>query len=399
MKVLVINAGSSSIKYQLMDMKKEEVVAKGLVEKIGIPDSQLTHKINGQAYEFKKDLKDHAEGLKLVLKTLQDPKIGAIKSLDEIDAIGHRVLHGGTIYSEATLVTPKVIKDLEKLIPLGPLHMPANIEGIKACQKVMKGKPNVALFDTGFHATMPDYASTYAVPYEWKEKYGVRKYGFHGMSHEFIASEVVRITGKKNLRIINCHIGNGASVCAIKNGKCVDTSMGLTPLEGLVMGSRSGDLDPAVLEFVMDKTGMNINEMLTALNKKSGILGISGVSSDQRYVFEAANKGDARSQLAIDVMIYRIKKYIGSYAAAMGGVDVIVFTAGAGENGSDLRGLVMKDMEFLGVDFDEKANKNFKRGEVNLLSKKRSKVKVYMIPTNEELLIARETARVVKNSK
>jgi len=292
-----------------------------------------------------------------------------------------------------------VLKDLEKLIPLGPLHMPANIEGIKACQKVMKGKPNVALFDTGFHASMPDYASTYAVPYEWKEKYGVRKYGFHGMSHEFIASEVARITGKKNLRIINCHIGNGASVCAIKNGKCVDTSMGLTPLEGLVMGSRSGDLDPAVLEYVMDKTGMSITEMLTALNKKSGILGISGVSSDQRYVFEAANKGDKRAQLAINVMVYRLKKYIGSYAAAMGGVDVVVFTAGAGENDAELRELVMKDMEFLGVDFDEKANKNFKCGEVNLLTKKKSKVKVYMIPTNEELLIARETKRVVKNTK
>ncbi len=399
MKVLVINAGSSSIKYQLIDMKNENVVAKGLVEKIGIPDSQLTHKINGQAYEIKKDLKDHAEGLKLVLKTLQDPKIGAIKSLDEIDAIGHRVLHGGTLYSTATLVTPKVIKDLEKLIPLGPLHMPANIEGIKACQKVMKGKPNVALFDTGFHATMPDYASTYAVPYEWKEKYGVRKYGFHGMSHEFIASEVARITGKKNLRIINCHIGNGASVCAIKNGKCVDTSMGLTPLEGLMMGTRCGDIDPAVAEFVMNKTGMSISEFINIANKKSGFLGVSGVTNDIRDVMKAMNEGNARAKLAYDMFNYRIKKYIGSYAAAMGGVDVIVFTAGSGENRDEVREEVMKDMEFLGVDFDEKANKNFKRGEVNLLSKKKSKVKVYMIPTNEELLIARETARVVKNSK
>ncbi len=333
MKIFVINAGSSSIKYQLFDMKKETVIAKGLVEKIGIEGSHLIHKINGQSHEIKKDLKDHAEGLKLVMKTLQDPKIGAIKSLDEISAIGHRVLHGGTIYSGATLVTPKVMKDLEKLIPLGPLHMPANIQGIKACQKVMKGTPNVALFDTGFHATMSEKACTYAVPYEWKEKYGVRKYGFHGMSHEFIASEVARITGKKNLKVINCHIGNGASVCAINNGKCVDTSMGLTPLEGLVMGTRCGDMDPAVLEYVMEKEGMDIKEMLNALNKKSGLLGLSGVSSDKRYVFEAASKGNNRAQLAIDCMVYRIKKYIGSYAAAMGGVEVIVFTAGAGENG------------------------------------------------------------------
>ncbi len=398
MKILVINAGSSSLKYQLIDMKNEEVVAKGVVEKIGMEGSFLTHKVNGQAYTFEQNLDNHDQSLKLVMKVLLDKKVGAIKSLDEIGAIGHRVLHGGTIYSKPTLVDGKVLKDLEKLIPLGQLHMPANIQGIKACQKVMKGKPNVALFDTGFHASMPDYAYTYALPYEWQEKYGVRKYGFHGMSHEFIASEVARITGKKNLKVINCHIGNGASVCAIKNGKCVDTSMGLTPLEGLIMGTRCGDVDLAVAEYVMDKTGMNIQEFTTIANKKSGTYGICGYS-DNRDMLKAKAKGDKKAKLANDMYNYRIKKYIGSYAAAMGGVDVIVFTAGIGENSDQTRAGVMKDMEYLGVDFDFDANKNFKRGEVNLLSKPNSKVAVYMIPTNEELLIARETNKIVKKMK
>ncbi len=396
MKVLVINAGSSSIKYQLIDMDVEKVVAKGLVEKIGLQGSQLTHKINGQAHLIEQQLDNHEQGIELVLKTLQDEKIGAIKSLDEIGAIGHRVLHGGTIYNKATLITDEVMANLEKLVPLGPLHMPPNILGIKACQQVMQGKPNVALFDTGFHATMPDYAYTYPVPYEWLEKYNVRKYGFHGMSHDFISSEVKRITGRDDLKVINCHLGNGASVCAIKNGKCVDTSMGLTPLEGLMMGSRCGDVDMAVAEYMMDNTGMSIKEVLNAANKKSGFLGVSGVSSDIRDVIKASKEGNDRARLALDMFNYRVKKYIGSYAAAMGGVDVITFTAGSGENRDDVREAVMKDMEFLGVDFDFEANRNFTRGEVCLISKPGSKVAVYVVPTDEEILIARETKKLVE---
>lgn len=397
MKILVINAGSSSIKYQLIDMDNEKVVAKGLVEKLGLPDSMLTHKINGKAYEIKQKLDNHAQGISLVLKTLQDEKIGAIKNLNEIGAVGHRVLHGGTIYDRAVLVDDEVMANLDKLTPLGPLHMPANILGIKACQEVMPNTPNVALFDTAFHASMPDYAYMYATPYEWYEKYQVRKYGFHGMSHEFITSEVERITGRKDLRIINCHIGNGASVCAIKNGKCVDTSMGLTPLEGLMMGTRCGDIDLAVAEYMMDQTGMDIHEFTNYANKKSGFLGVSGISNDIRDVNKAADEGNARADLARRMFCYRIKKYVGSYAAAMGGVDVIVFTAGSGENREEVREAVMKDMEYMGVDFDFDANNNFKRGEICLISKPTSKVAVYVIPTDEEILIARQTKQIVEN--
>lgn len=396
MKVLVINAGSSSIKYQLIDMENEKVVAKGLVEKLGLPDSMLTHKINGQAYPIVQKLENHEQGIALVLKTLQDEKIGAIKSLDEIGAVGHRVLHGGTIYNSAVLIDDAVMKNLEKLTPLGPLHMPPNILGVKACQQVMPNTPNVALFDTAFHASMPDYAYMYALPYEWYTKHEVRKYGFHGMSHEFITSEVERVTGRSDLKIINCHIGNGASIAAIKNGKCVDTTMGLTPLEGLMMGTRSGDFDPAVAEYVMDKTGMDIKEFLNCANKKSGLFGISGISNDIRDVIKAKNEGNDRARLAFDMFNYKIKKYIGSYAAAMGGVDVIVFTAGSGENRDDVREAVMTNMEFMGVDFDIEANRNFTRGEVCLISKPNSKVQVYVIPTDEEILIARQTKKVVE---
>lgn len=397
MKILVINAGSSSIKYQLIDMENEKVVAKGLVEKIGLPGSKLTHKINGKAYEINEKLDNHKQGISLVLKTLQDNEIGAIKNLNEIGAVGHRVLHGGTIYDKAVLIDDNVMKNLDKLTPLGPLHMPPNILGIKACQQVMPNTPNVALFDTAFHATMPNYAYMYAVPYEWYEKYQVRKYGFHGMSHEFIAGEVERITGRKDLKVINCHIGNGASVCAIKNGKCVDTSMGLTPLEGLMMGTRCGDMDLAVAEYIMDKTGMDIHEFTNCANKKSGFLGVTGISSDNRDINNAAQEGNERAKLSLEMFYYRIKKYIGSYAAAMGGVDVIVFTAGIGENSKELREAVMKDMQFLGVDFDVEANNNFKRGEVCLISKPTSKVAVYVIPTDEEILIARQTQKVVES--
>lgn len=399
MKILVINAGSSSLKYQLLDMETEKLIAKGVVEKIGLEGSMLTHKVNGQAYTYEQKLNNHSESLELVLKVLQDPKIGSLKSLDEIEAVGHRVLHGGEIYSKAVFVDDEVMKNLKKLTPLGPLHMPANISGIEACMKVMPKVPNVALFDTAFHATMPKKAYTYATPYEWYEKYGVRRYGFHGTSHEYIARTVEQIEGTDKLNIISCHIGNGASLAAIKNGKCVDTSMGLTPLEGLIMGTRSGDLDPAILEYVMDKEGLDIKQMLNILNKKSGLLGISGVSSDIRDVQAEVKKGNERAKLAIDCFVYRIKKYIGSYAAALGGVDVIVFTAGTGENRDEIREEIMKDMEFMGVDFDVEANRNFKRGEICLISKPTSKVKVYVIPTDEELMIARQTKAVVENLK
>lgn len=399
MKILVINAGSSSIKYQLLDMENEEVIAKGLVEKIGLPDSRLVHKAHGTATTINKLLTNHNEGLELVLNTLLDEKVGVIKTLDEINAVGHRVLHGGTIFDKPTLITDDVMEKLNELVPLGPLHMPANISGIKACQKVMPNTPNVALFDTAFHSTMPEYVYRYALPYEWCEKYGVRRYGFHGMSHQFIAGETARVMGKKpeELKLIICHIGNGASVSAVKYGKCFDTSMGLTPLEGLVMGTRSGDFDPAIAEHVMSKTGMSIGEFTNVVNKKSGLLGITGVSSDNRDVNAAAADGNERAKLALDMTYYRLKKYIGSYSAALGGVDAIVFTAGIGENSYELREGVMQGMEYLGIDFDFDKNKNFKRGEIELLTKPNSKVKVYIIPTNEELLIARETKKLISN--
>jgi len=399
MKILVINAGSSSIKYQLLDMENEKVIAKGLVEKIGLPDSRLVHKAHGTSTVIDKYLTNHNEGLELVLNTLLDEKVGVIKSLDEINAVGHRVLHGGTTFDKPTLITDEVMAKLDDLVPLGPLHMPANISGIKACQKVMPNTPNVALFDTAFHATMPEYVYRYALPYEWCEKYGVRRYGFHGMSHQFVSGEAARVMGKKpeELKLIVCHIGNGASVSAVKYGKCYDTSMGLTPLEGLIMGTRSGDFDPAIAEHVMNKTGMSIGEFTNVVNKKSGLLGITGVSSDNRDVNAAAANGNERAKLALDMTYYRLKKYIGAYSAALGGVDAIIFTAGIGENSYELREGVMKDMEYLGIDFDFEKNRNFKRGEVELLTKPNSKVKVYIIPTDEELLIARETKKLISN--
>lgn len=399
MKILVINAGSSSIKYQLIDMQTQSLLAKGLVERIGSDTAVLTHKANGKATEFKRPLKDHAEGLELLLKALVDKEIGVIKSLNEISAIGHRVLHGGGKYSHATLVSEVVLRDLKSYIPLGPLHMPANIQGIEACREVMPDKQNVAVFDTAFHATMPDYAYMYAVPYDWCADFGIRKYGFHGTSHEYISNEVASVEGKniKDLRIISCHLGNGASLCAIKNGKCVDTSMGFTPLEGLVMGTRSGDIDPAVIEFAMGKTGKDIHEMLNVLNKQSGLLGLSGVSNDMRDVIKSANEGNDRARLAVQKFTYTVKKYIGAYTAVMGGVDVIAFSAGTGENRDEIRESIMEGLEFLGMDFDHDANKNFTRGVNFKISKPNSKVAVYIIPTDEEMSIARQTKDVLKN--
>lgn len=400
MKILVINAGSSSIKYQLLDMANEKILAKGLVERIGdTENSSLTHKANGKSSTIYRPLHNHADGLEFVLSTLIDNEIGVIKSLDEISAIGHRVLHGAEKYSSAVLVDDDVMKDLKDNIPLGPLHMPANILGIEACKKVMAGKKNIAVFDTAFHATMPDYAYMYAVPYSWYEDFGVRKYGFHGTSHEYIANELASVLGKdiKDLKIISCHIGNGASICAVRNGKCIDTSMGFTPLEGLVMGTRSGDIDPAVVEYVMNKTGMSVNEVLNTLNKKSGLLGVSEHYSDHRDIMKYSNEGDKKSMLARKKFVYVIKKYIGSYAAAMNGVDAIAFSAGIGENSYEMREEVMQDMEYLGIGFDKEANKNFERGVNCKISKDTSKVAIYVIPTNEELSIARQTKNVVEN--
>ena len=399
MKILVINAGSSSIKYQLIDMQNEKLLAKGLVERIGdTKSSQLTHKANGNATTFQEPLKDHADGMQLVLKTLVDEKVGVIKNLSEISAIGHRVLHGGEKYSCAVLVTDEVMKDMEDNVPLGPLHMPANILGINACKKVMPNTKNVAVYDTAFHQTMPDYAYMYAVPYSWYKDYGVRKYGFHGTSHEYIANEIAKVMGKdvKDLKIISCHLGNGASVCAINKGKCVDTSMGFTPLEGLVMGTRSGDIDPAVVEFIMNETNASVSEVLNALNKKSGLLGLSELSNDMRDVAKKASEGDKQSQLAVNKFAYMVKKYIGSYAAVMNGVDAIAFSAGTGENRDDIRELIMSDLDYLGVDFDFDANRNFVRGENFKISKENSKVAVYIIPTDEEMSIARQTMEIVK---
>jgi len=398
MKILVINAGSSSLKYQLIDMNGEQLLAKGLVERIGdVKNSQLTHKANGQSTVIKEPLSDHAKSLELVLSTLTDEKIGVIKSLSEISAVGHRIVHGAEKYKSAALIDAEVKKDIKDNIPLAPLHMPANLLGVEACEKVMPQTKNVAVFDTAFHQTMPDYAYMYALPYKWYENYKVRKYGFHGTSHEYIGKELARVLNKdiKDLKIISCHIGSGASICAIKNGKCVDTSMGFTPLEGLVMGTRSGDVDPSVLEYMMNKTGKDIHEMINVLNKQSGLLGLSEASNDSRDICKLAEEGNKKAILAKTKFEYVIKKYIGSYAAAMGGVDAIAFSAGVGENSFETREDIMEGLEFLGIDFDKDANKNFKRGENFKISKDSSKVDVYVIPTNEELSIARQTKEVL----
>ncbi len=397
MKVLVINAGSSSLKYQLLDMDKETLLAKGQCERIGMDKAFIKHSANGKKIEEFYDIADHNVAIKLVLDALTSKDHGAISSLDEIDAIGHRVLHGSEMFTKSVIVDDEVIEKLKINIPFGPLHMPANIMGIEACRKAMPGVPNVAVFDTAFHSTMSKEVFLYGLPYEVYTDWKVRKYGFHGTSHKFIRDEVERFTDKKatDLKIISCHLGNGSSICAIKNGKCVDTSMGFTPLEGLIMGTRSGDLDPAVLEYIMNKTGMNISQMTNYLNKKSGLLGITGTSSDMRDLCEKLGK-DERADLAMDMLAYRVKKYIGSYVAAMDGVDVIVFTGGIGENTPELREKVLSGLTYLNIKFDNKLNHNNTRGEDIELSTKDSKVRVLRLPTNEEIEIARDTKNLCK---
>ncbi|MBR7110243.1 MAG: acetate kinase [Clostridia bacterium] len=394
MKILVVNAGSSSLKYQLIDMKDESVVAKGACERIAIEGSKLTHKVGDKEIVIDQYLPDHTAALELVLKALTDKEHGAVKSVDEIGAVGHRILHSAEDFKGTVLVSDETIAICEKNTPLGPLHMPANVACVKACREILKGKPMAMVFDTAFHSTMPPKAFMYGVPYEAYTNWQVRKYGFHGTSHKYVSGEARKYLGRDDIKIVTCHLGNGSSIAAVENGKCVDTSMGFTPLEGLVMGTRSGDIDPAVLEYIMEKSGMDIHQMLNYLNKKSGVLGVSGVSSDFRDLSKAASEGNERAKLALDMFAYRVQKYIGSYAVAMKGLDCIVFTGGIGENDKAMRESIMEGMEVLGVEFDKEANLNAPRGQIAELNKG-GKVKVLVIPTNEELVIARETLELL----
>ena len=394
MKVLVINAGSSSLKYQLLDTDNQEVLAKGLCERIGI-DGKFTYKAPGKNTIDAVDvaMPTHSEAIQAVMNALVDPDNGVIASMKEIDAVGHRVVHGGEKFAKSVLITDEVMAAIEECNPLAPLHNPANITGIKACQAVMgPDVPQVAVFDTAFHQTMPPVAYTYALPYEYYEKDKVRRYGFHGTSHKYVSQRAAAMLGKpiEELRLISCHLGNGSSVTAIDGGKSVDTSMGFTPLAGLPMGTRSGDLDAGILEYLMGKYSLDIKEMLNILNKKSGVLGVSGVSSDFRDLGEAGEKGNTRAALAVDMFNYGVKKYIGAYAAAMGGVDAIIFTAGVGENSADQRMAIASGLEFMGVKMDAEANNT--RGKETVISAADSQVKVLLIPTNEELMIALDTA-------
>ena len=398
MNVLVINCGSSSLKFQLINAETEDVLAKGLCERIGI-DGRLTYQPAGGEKE-KSDLAmpTHTEAIQFVIDALTNEKTGVVKSLDEIGAVGHRLVHGGEKFASSVVITDEVKKAVEECNDLAPLHNPANLIGVAACEKLMPGTPMVAVFDTAFHQTMPEKAYMYGLPYEYYEKYKVRRYGFHGTSHSFVSKRAAEVMGKSydEVKTIVCHLGNGSSVSAVLNGKCVDTSMGLTPLEGLVMGTRSGDIDPAIMEFIAKKENLDIEGVMEVLNKKSGVFGISGgLSSDFRDLTDAMNAGDKKAKIAMDVFSYRVAKYIGSYAAAMNGVDDIVFTAGIGENDEYVREEVCKYLGYLGVDFDSEANAGL-RGKEAELTKEGSKVKVFVIPTNEELAIARETLALVK---
>lgn len=393
MKVLVINCGSSSLKYQLFDMTDESVLCKGLVERIGIEGSKLTHKFNGEKLVVEEPMKDHTEAINHVFDALLDEKYGVIKSLDEVSAIGHRVLHGGDKLTESCIIDDKVKDKIREFIKFGPLHNPANLMGIEACEKLAPGKKNIAVFDTAFHQTMPAKTFMYAIPYEYYEDYRLRKFGFHGTSHRYITLRTQQLLDKKDINIITVHLGNGSSIAAVKDGKCYDTSMGLTPLEGLLMGTRSGDLDPTVMTFLMNEKGYSADEMNQILNKKSGVLGVSGISSDFRDLEEEAEKGNDRAQLALDMFIERVKRYIGGYMAELGHVDAICFAGGIGENSSSMRKDILNTFEELGVKLD--LEKNNTREEA-LISADDSKVKVYVVPTNEELMIARDTLDLAK---
>ena len=397
MKILVLNCGSSSIKFQLFDMTNQEALSKGVVEKVGLRGSFMKlEKRNGEKVKFEGEVIDHQTGIEYVLGVLTSEKHGCIKSLTEIDAVGHRVVHGGEKFNSSVLITDEMIVEMEKCIELAPLHNPPNLKGIYAMQQLLPGAPQVGVFDTAFHQTMPMYAYMYAIPYSLYEKYGIRRYGFHGTSHRYVSKRACEILNVdyNTKKIITCHLGNGASMAAIKNGRSVDTSMGLTPVEGLIMGTRSGDLDLGVLTFIMDKEEIGFSATNTLINKHSGILGISGVSSDMREVEEAAEHDNKRAKLALNMYHYRIKKYIGAYAAAMGGIDILVFTGGVGENGPESREKIVKDLEFLGINFDHDKNAG-KRGKEVEISATDSKVKVLVVPTNEELVIAQDTMEIV----
>ena len=396
MNVLVINCGSSSLKYQLIDMRNESVLAKGLCDRIGIDNSFLKHtKTGSDDVKLEKDLPNHKVAVQEVINALLDKNIGVISDMSEITAVGHRVVHGGEKFSGSVVINEDVMRTLRDCIELAPLHNPPNIVGIEACQQVMPSTPMIGVFDTAFHQTMPKYAYMYALPYEFYEKYAVRRYGFHGTSHDYVATRAAKILNKpiEDLKIITCHLGNGSSIAAIKNGKCIDTSMGFTPLAGLPMGTRCGDIDPAIVTFLMEKENLDRKQVDDILNKKSGILGISEISSDFRDILDAINAGNKKAKLAIDMFCYSVKKYIGEYAAAMGGVDAVVFTAGVGENNITGRAQILEGLEFLGIEIDPE--KNNTRGKEIDISTPGAKVRTLVIPTNEELAIARETIRLV----
>ncbi len=397
MNVLVINCGSSSLKYQLIDSGTQEVLAKGLCERIGITGSAITHQgAGGEKKKTEVDMPDHTTAVALVIEKLTDASVGVIKSPEEIDAVGHRIVHGGEKFAGSVVLTDEVIAEIEKCSDLAPLHNPANLIGIRSCMEIMPGTPMVGVFDTAFHQTMPKKAYLYGLPYEYYNDYKIRRYGFHGTSHDFVSDRAAQILGRKReeLKIIVCHLGNGASVSAVDRGRSVDTSMGLTPLEGLIMGTRCGDLDPAVIPFLAGRLGVSAEEVIDICNKKSGVLGLSGLSSDFRDLAEAAADGNEMAQTALEAYAYRVGKYIGSYAAAMNGVDVIAFTAGAGENNAEVRKLIGQYIGFLGANIDEEKNKV--RGEEIILSDEGAKVVTMVVPTNEELAIARETVRLTE---
>lgn len=395
MKILVINCGSSSLKYQLFDMTDESVLCKGLVERIGIEGSKLTHKVGSEKLVVEEAMKDHTAAIKHVFDALVHEKFGVVKSLDEVNAIGHRVLHGGDKLTASCIIDENVKAKVKEFIKFGPLHNPANLMGIEACESLVPGKQNVAVFDTAFHQTMPARTFMYAIPYEYYEDYRLRKFGFHGTSHRYVTLRTAELlkTDKKNLNIITVHLGNGSSIAAIKNGECYDTTMGLTPLEGLVMGTRSGDLDPTVMTFLMNEKGYSADEMNQILNKKSGVLGVSGLSSDFRDLEEAAEKGNERAQLALDMFITRVRRYVGGFMAELGHVDAISFAGGIGENSASMRKLILENMEEYGIIIDDA--KNDTREEA-VISADNSRVKVLVVPTNEELMIARDTMNLVK---
>lgn len=397
MKIFVVNCGSSSLKYQLIDMEKQDVIAKGLVERIGIAGSVLTHQPNNSdKVVIEEDMPTHKEALKNVIDALINKDYGVIKSMDEISAVGHRVVHAGEKFAFSVVINDEVINALKECIDLAPLHNPPNIIGIEACKQLMPDVPMVGVFDTAFHQSMPKHAYIYPLPYEFYTQYGIRRYGFHGTSHKYVSERAAAILGKdiQSLKIVTCHLGNGASIAAVKNGKSVDTSMGFTPLEGLAMGTRCGDIDPAIVGFLMEKENLDINGINNIMNKKSGVLGISGVSSDFRDIEEAAKKGNDRAKLALDIFAYKVKKYIGAYAAAMGGIDAVVFTAGLGENSASMRESICEGLEFLGVKIDKE--KNNIRGKETIISAEDASVKIILIPTNEELMIARDTKALVE---